>query len=142
MREYKVWSSVIDLGLRNGWKILGACPPGGSVYAYNRCCLIDQATGKRDEPDIMFASSTTLIIVECKPRLSQLIKKASASNEESDIEKLLRIYDNYMAGKYREQLLQNYDLNQDSYEIKLAIGYAKGKKDPAFCDDRFHLFAI
>jgi len=137
MTEYKVWSAIINWIIQNEGHVFGACPPGGSVYGYSRCCLVDVDLNKRDEPDIMFAIEHTIFLVECKPRLSGLLSTSLKPSEESDVDKLLRICDNWMSGKYREQLRANFQINQDDYRLQPTLGYAQGAREPKWWDARF-----
>jgi len=142
MTEYKVWRSIVDYGLSQGWELLGACPPGGSVYVCNRCCLIDPETGKRDEPDILFKNGTTLIAVERKPRLSGLISTSKNSLNETDAEKLLRIAANFNTGIYNKQLSENYGIIEP-VTLQIALGYSKGIRDNHFSiSESFHHFIV
>ena len=141
MTEYAVWKAIVDYGLSQGWELLSACPPGGSVYICNRCCLIDRETGKRDEPDILFKHETILIAVECKPRLSGLTSNSRNSLNETDVEKLQRIAANFESGIYNEQLRINYGITKP-FTLQLAIGYAKGSKDKLFLSTTIRRFIV
>lgn len=141
MTEYTVWRAIVDYGLSQSWELIGACPPGGSVYVCSRCCLIDPETGKRDEPDILFKAGTTLIAVECKPRLSGLISTSRNSLKETDVEKLQRIAENFKNGRYNEQLRANYGIKEPS-TLQIALGYAKGIREKPFLNTTFHRFII
>lgn len=141
MTEYRVWRAIVDYGLSQGWELIGACPPGGSVYVCNRCCLIDPETGKRDEPDILFKNGNMLIAVECKPRLSGLISTSKNSLNETDAEKLLRIAANFDAGKYDNQLKTNYGI-KGPVTIQIALGYSVGSREKTFNSKSFHHFIV
>jgi hypothetical protein len=135
MREHEVWSRIITKGMDCGWQVICASPPGATSYEHPRSCLIDTRSGKRDEPDIIFLSNRSLIIVECKPTLAALL---SSQSGESDCEKLLRIHYNFMTGLYNEQMRKNYGINlSDPYSIVIALGYGENKGKTIFEDARF-----
>lgn len=143
MKEYQVWKTIVNWIEDSGGRILCACPPGGSVYGYNKCCFINPLTGKRDEPDIMFLLKNTLYIIECKPSYAGLIaNNINKLNNESDVEKLLRIKNNYLCHSYNQQLISNYGIKPELIEFKIGLGYAKSRKEPPLIDTRLTHFVI
>lgn len=125
MTEFKVWRSIVDWVEDMGGIVYAACPPGSSVYDYRKFCIIDPLTKKRDEPDILLSLGGILYFIECKPTLSNCLNKSTKlNNNESDIEKLLRIKQNYDAGNYDNQLLENYGVDCANFKMEIAIGYA------------------
>lgn len=135
MTEFKVWRTIVDWVEDNGGKVFAACPPGSSVYDYKKFCLIDPISKKRDEPDILFALGNTLYIIECKPTLSGSMNRGLKINsEESDIDKLKRIYSILCNGNYNQQLKEIYGINLENYKIKIGIGYSETKNDVILSD--------
>lgn len=135
MTEFKVWRRIVDWVEDNGGIVFAACPPGSSVYDYKKFCLIDPISKKRDEPDILFALGNTLYIMECKPTLSGSMNRGLKINsEESDIDKLKRIYSILCNGNYNQQLKEIYGINLENYKIKIGIGYSETKNDVILSD--------
>ena len=135
MTEFKVWRTIVDWVVDNGGIVFAACPPGSSVYDYKKFCLIDPISKKRDEPDILFALGNTLYIIECKPTLSGSMNRGLKINfEESDIDKLKRIYSILCNGNYNQQLKEIYGINLENYKVKIGIGYSETKNDVILSD--------
>mgnify|MGYP000379359547 CR=1 FL=1 len=135
MTEFKVWRTIVDWVEDNGGIVFAACPPGSSVYDYKKFCLIDPISKKRDEPDILFALGNTLYIIECKPTLSGSMNRGLKINfEESDIDKLKRIYSILCNGNYNQQLKEIYGINLENYKVKIGIGYSETKNDVILSD--------
>lgn len=133
MTEFKVWRTIVDWVEDRGGVVYAACPPGSSVFDYDKFCIIDPVTQKRDEPDILFSMDNFLYIVECKPSLSGILGKGNRIfSSENDVEKLRRIKSNYDNGNYEQQLLDNYGIIASNYRMKIAIGYAYTSRQPMF----------
>lgn len=129
MTEFKVWRSIVDWVEDKGGIVYASCPPGSSVYDYRKFCIIDPITQKRDEPDILLSLGEILYFIECKPTLSNCLKRNTKLNsDESDVEKLQRIKNNYDAGNYNNQLLENYGIDCTNFKMEIAIGYATNHK--------------
>lgn len=95
MTEYEVYCAAIDTLASSGWKILCACPPGGTDTRYRKCLfprreLGGSEKGPRDEVDIAAYKQEIILLLECKPKLSQSILSLNALGE-NDIKKLHRI---------------------------------------------------
>lgn len=129
MTEFKVWRSIVDWVEDHGGSVIAACPPGSSVYSYKKFCLIDPVTGKRDEPDILLLWRNVLYFIECKPSLRGICAKGrKAGSDESDIDKLLRIEAAYHEHHYDKQLLENYGVNVNCFQMRIGVGYASQKE--------------
>lgn len=125
MTEFKVWRSIVDWVEDNGGRVIAACPPGSSVYDYKKFCLIDLVTGKRDEPDILLIWQNELYFVECKPTLRGIYTKGLRQvSDESDIDKLRRMEVAFHAHHYDQQLLENYSIDVNRFNLRLGVGYA------------------
>lgn len=124
--EFKVWKSIVDWIEDHGGIVVAACPPGSSVYDYNKFCLVDPISGKRDEPDILLLWEKYIFFIECKSTLSGIKSKREKYNSnESDIEKLKRIKVWANQGRYDQQLLNNFNVKlTDKTKLKIGIGYA------------------
>ena len=94
--EYRVYSTLIDHLIQNGWTIVCACPPGGTDRRFRRCLLprrqLDETEerGLHDEVDITAFRDVSLALIECKGKLSESLFGSNALGE-SDREKLHRI---------------------------------------------------
>jgi hypothetical protein len=137
MTEFKVWRIIVDWVEDQGGTVYAACPPGSSVFDYDKFCIIDPISKKRDEPDILFSIGNNLYIVECKPTLSRILGKGKKyRNDESDVDKLHRIKKIYENGHYDQQLFDNYGITAKYYEMKIGIGYAATIRQPTYdCND-------
>lgn len=124
MREFVVWKAI-DTFLNEGAYIIdGSCPPGGSDFSSNRCCLTHPITSKQDEPDFMCHDNTVLLLIECKPTWAGLCNPNRGRNNESDIDKLRRLKACFLNGDYDEQLSENYGLSRPQFELRIAVAYA------------------
>lgn len=126
MREQEVWRKIVDWAKSEGYSVLAACPPGSSVYDYQRFCIVDTESGKRDEPDILMTKGDKIYFVECKTTKKDSLKVIEkAGMLESDVDKLIRIDKNAQRGIYNEQLAENYGLDCNGKEILMAIAYCQ-----------------
>lgn len=80
-------------------------------------------TGKQDEPDIMFRTSQSIVLVECKGTYSGIINNKLKDSGESDIDKLRRLKRDFEKGDYAGQLEKNYGIKQEDYSIEICIAY-------------------
>jgi hypothetical protein len=76
-----------------------ACPPTGTDSRFPKCIFprpatIFQLKGPRDEVDIIARKAMSVVLVECKPRLSDSLSKRNILGE-TDAEKLFRICRTY-----------------------------------------------
>lgn len=123
MIEHDVWKFCVEYIKNTNGTIYAACPPGGSSI-YPRFMLYNPITNKRDEPDLLATINNELYIIEAKPTCELCFKRGlkTASNE-SDYDKLLRIFDGVKAGIYDKQFLENYLINIKDYNIHIGITY-------------------
>lgn len=78
-----------------GWRIVCASPPAGTDNRYRKCLLPRRdleggEKGPRDEIDLIAHDREIILLVECKPRLSESLRESSRTSE-SDYLKLKRI---------------------------------------------------
>jgi hypothetical protein len=104
MREFDVYSRVISFLTEANWQILCASPPGGTDNRYRKCLLprrdlAGSERGPRDELDLTAFKDSTLLLIECKTRLSHSCQALNALGE-SDVQKLHRL----LTGSSPEQL--------------------------------------
>lgn len=133
MTEFKVWRTIVDWVEEQNGIVYAACPPGSSVFDYDKFCIIDPVSQKRDEPDILFSIGNILYIVECKPSLNGILRKdKKKSNDENDIDKLRRIKTIYDKGNYEQQLLDNYGVQAKKFKLKIGVGFAYSARQPKF----------
>ncbi len=125
MTEFQVWKTIVDWVEDQGGTVFAACPPGSSVYDYKKFCIIDLESKKRDEPDILFSIAQKLYIIECKPTQKKCFSQGlKANSNESDVDKLHRIKTSWEKGHYIQQIINNYGIVPQNYQLCIGIGYA------------------
>jgi hypothetical protein len=118
MTELQVFNGVVSFLQRASWEIICACPPGSSSYLFPTCRF---ASNGNDEPDLVIVRYDEIVFIECKPSLRDILRKNR--NAETDVEKLIRIQNNFLLGIYQKQFQNNYGLDTQKY-IKAQIGIA------------------
>jgi hypothetical protein len=93
--EFSVYSKLIDLLKKESWQIICASPASGTNNRYRKCLLPRRdlhgsEKGPRDEVDLMAHDGKIILIIECKPRLSESMR-IQTNLSESDYTKLKRI---------------------------------------------------
>lgn len=81
------------------WQIICASPPGGTDSRFRKCLLPRRdlkgsVKGLRDEVDLTAHDREVLLLVECKPRLSDSLSLLNALGE-TDHRKLQRISNSF-----------------------------------------------
>jgi hypothetical protein len=128
--EFNVYRNLIELLEKNNWLIICASPPGGTDNRFRKCLFPKKTTtsddkGLRDELDIIALKNNQLILIECKPLLSQSLKHENALGE-SDYQKLNRIMSNTTSQILSEMLQQGTGIEIPSeLQIHLALGVGK-----------------
>lgn len=93
--EFDVYQKLIEFLKAKGWTIVCASPPGGTDNRYRKCLLprreLDGGEkGPRYEVDLTAHDNEIILLVECKPRLTQALTSLNALGE-SDYAKLTQI---------------------------------------------------
>ena len=128
--EFEVYRNLIKLLEKNNWNVICASPPGGTDNRFRKCLFPRRITtsddrGSRDELDIIVLKNNQLILIECKPRLSQSLKHENALGE-SDYQKLNRIMINSTPQILSEMLRQGTGMEIPvDLQIHLALGVGK-----------------
>ena len=128
--EFEVYRNLIELLEKRGWKIVCASPPEGTDNRFRKCLfprriLTSSEKGPRDELDVIALKNDQLILIECKPSLSQSLKHQNALGE-SDYQKLNRILSNYEPKVISDMLQKGIGISiTKKPEINLALGVGK-----------------
>jgi len=77
--EFEVYTRLLELLKRTNWQIICASPPAGTNGRFRKCIFPRRKLGgiekgPRDEVDLIAYDGEYLLIVECKPRLSDSIR--------------------------------------------------------------------
>ena len=129
--EFEVYHKLIDLLTSNGWSIICSSPPGGTDNRYRKCILPRRdiggsEKGPRDEVDLTATHRNTILLVECKPRLSASLTQLNALME-SDYQKLKRIMRSFSPVELSSLLARTTDMilpENPQVELALAVGLA------------------
>jgi hypothetical protein len=127
--EYDVYRCCINFLEKNGWRIICASPPGGTNNRFRKCLLPRRTLGgsekgPRDEVDLTADRGTEILLVECKPRLSDSLTVLNALGE-SDFQKLRRIKEVFSPPELSVLLSRGTGLNiaqNPEVNICLAVG--------------------
>lgn len=95
LAEYRVYLALVDFLQNDAWTIVCACPPFGTDARFRKCLfprreLGGSDRGPRDEVDVIAHGHGLLLLVECKPHLSESLSLLNNLGE-SDYAKLRRI---------------------------------------------------
>ena len=95
MTEFNVYQNLIKFLTEKDWQIICSCPPGGTDNRHRKCLLPRRdlqgsEKGPRDEVDLIARNGKSIILVECKTRLSESLQPLTRRGE-SDYTKLKRI---------------------------------------------------
>ena len=93
--EFEVYTRLLELLQRTNWQIICASPPGGTNGRFRKCIfprrkLGGSEKGPRDEVDLIAYDGEDMLIIECKPRLSDSVR-VPHDDLEDDYTKLKRI---------------------------------------------------
>lgn len=127
--EFEVYRKLIDFLIANGWTIICASPPGGTDNRYPKCLLPRREIrgsekGPRDEVDSTAFKQDTVLLVECKPRLSNSLTQLNALSE-SDYQKLKRIAESFSPNELSSLLGRTTELilpESPNIALALAVG--------------------
>tara|TARA_Y100001936_G_scaffold250826_1_gene304728 strand:+ start:3631 stop:4125 length:495 start_codon:yes stop_codon:yes gene_type:complete len=128
--EFQVYKDLIELLEQKKWKIICASPPGGTDNRFRKCLfprriLTSSEKGPRDELDVIALKNEQLLLIECKPLLSQSLKHQNALGE-SDYHKLNRILTVYPSKILANMLQKGTGINiSQDLKINLALGVGK-----------------
>lgn len=97
--EFDVYLRLTKFLQQDGWQIICASPPGGTNTRYRKCLLPRREIGgsqkgPRDEVDLIAHNGKIILLVECKPRLSDSLTVLNVDSE-SDYDKLKRIANSF-----------------------------------------------
>jgi hypothetical protein len=112
VEEFQVYDAVLNWLERGGWRIICASPPGGTDRRFKKCLLPRRGIhekGPRDELDVTALKGDAILILECKPSLSDSLNKRNALGE-SDKEKLERITESFPPMLLKTTLEQGHSL--------------------------------
>lgn len=112
-----------------GWRILCGSPPGGTNSSFRKCVLPKEdlaktTKGSRDEVDLIADRDKVILLLECKPRLSESLSRLNILSE-TDYEKLKRILCTFTPSQLAAVLEQALGLSipaESSVAPVLAVG--------------------
>lgn len=95
IEEIEVYLSLVQFLEQLGWNIICGSPPSGTNARFHKCLiprrdLNGMERGPRDEVDLIAYKQEVIVIIECKPKLSDSFSKRNILSE-TDYEKLNRI---------------------------------------------------
>ncbi len=130
--EYAVYSAVLTALQNEGWMIVCASPPGGTDPRFRKCLFPRREIGgsdkgPRDEVDVTALKGNLLVLIECKPKLSQSLRSLNTLME-SDYWKLKRIAQTFPAETLRELLVRSIGL-AIPVPVTIALALAVGEMD-------------
>jgi hypothetical protein len=93
--EFDVYSATIDYLRDERWNVICASPPGGTDLRFKKCLLPRRTRemperGLRDELDVTAWRRQTILLIECKVRMTHSLRTLNALGESDDV-KLRRI---------------------------------------------------
>jgi len=126
--EFDVYLRLAHFLQDRNWEIICASPPGGTDNRFRKCLLPRREKGDekglRDEVDLTTHDGETIILAECKSKLSDSLHQVNALDE-SDYDKLHRIANSFSPSKLSQLLHQASGLSLPSnpiIELVLAVG--------------------
>ncbi len=136
--ELEVYRGLIDFLSSRHWVIICASPPAGTDNRFRKCLLPRRELGgnekgPRDEVDLTAHNNEIILLVECKPKLSQSFERRNALSE-SDYDKLKRIRDSFSPEKL-SYLLNRATGIKTPESPKIALALAVGRVDRPIQND-------
>jgi len=133
--EFEVYQRLIEFLGANGWTIICASPPGGTDNRYRKCLLPRREIGgsekgPRDEVDVTALNKDVIVLIECKPRLSDSLTQLNALLE-SDYRKLKRIESSFYPSRLSSLLQRTTEVSiPENPTIALALAVGSVNCDP------------